>query len=238
MRRMLAYYRVSSEGQEDNTSLDNQKQRVRAYCQAMEIELVDEYQDVETASGKATRDGFDAALAALESDESLSGLIVYDIDRYFRNCGEGLRTFEKHFKSNGHQLISIRQNFDTSTDEGWMALGMFLLFAEYELRKITRRTREGVDAARSAGWFAGGQVPYGYDPVFVEEANRYALKPNAKEQRWIKEMREQRAAGKGCRGIAQSLNEQRAPGKDGKKKTWEHKSVERILKYVPGKVVD
>lgn len=231
-RRMLSYYRVSSEGQEDNTSIGNQKQAVRRWAQANDIELVNEltpYVDIETASGKQPREAFEAALQQLQDDVSISGLVVFDLDRYFRNCGEGLRTFEQHFKNNGSQLVSIRQNFDTSTDEGWFAFGMFLLVAEYELRKISRRMRSGIDAVRAEGYFGGGKVPYGYRSEHDKETDRYNLVPDKKEYPIVEQMKQWKSEGMSYCGIAKMLNDKRVPGKSGKRVKWESKGVARIL---------
>ncbi|MFM6267950.1 MAG: recombinase family protein, partial [Dolichospermum sp.] len=61
--KLIGYVRVSSEGQADNTSLDNQQEKIQAYCTALNHELVGLYQDVQSGGKSENRKGLQAAIA-------------------------------------------------------------------------------------------------------------------------------------------------------------------------------
>lgn len=56
-----------------------------------------------------------------------------------------------YFVNNGVNLISIKENFDTSTSQGKIMLSTFQAFSQFERDLITRRTREGLINARARG---------------------------------------------------------------------------------------
>jgi len=257
-RRMIAYTRVSTSKQaNEGTSLGSQRQAIRAYCDAMGIDIVGAeegiehihkrqvasladgsfYEDNQSASGRVPRFAFDAAISRIENDPDIDGLICYDVDRYFRSTSDGLKTFEKCFKLNGKELICLRQNIDTGTDEGWLAFGMFLLFAEYELRKINSRTKRGKQAVRKQGAFAGGQVPYGYKPVNFN--GKRVLGQWPPEYGWVLHARDMRRSRCDYQDIADYFNQNEVPGKNGKKKHWRWEDIRSIINYsAPCDVID
>lgn len=55
------------------------------------------------------------------------------------------------FTERGVMLISIKENFDTSTPQGKLMLTLFQAMAEFERDLIAQRTREGLAAARARG---------------------------------------------------------------------------------------
>lgn len=218
MRKFAAYYRTSgSTTQKGNASISTQREAVRSYCNALNIEIVKEFTEEKTASGKEVREQFDAAIDLLDS-AGLDGLIVYDIDRYFRSTVGGLMVFEEVFKNSGKQLICLRQNIDTSSPEGWLAFGMFLLFAEYELRKINERTMRGRKKVMEEGYFVGGKVPFGYKVERRE--NRKILVEHPREFQVLQEVKDLRGSGATYREIADRLNKRKERGKDERAKRW------------------
>lgn len=61
-------------------------------------------------------------------------------------------------KSKSVDLISLKENFDTSTAQGRLMLTVFQAFSQFERDLIAERTREGLTAARSRGR-TGGRKP-------------------------------------------------------------------------------
>lgn len=57
----------------------------------------------------------------------------------------------RFFAEMGVEIISIKENFDTSTPQGKLMLTMFQAMAEFERDLIAQRTREGLAAARARG---------------------------------------------------------------------------------------
>ncbi|MFM6201148.1 MAG: recombinase family protein, partial [Dolichospermum sp.] len=61
--KLIGYVRVSSEGQADNTSLEDQELKIQAYCSALNHELVGLYQDVQSGGKSENRKGLQSAIA-------------------------------------------------------------------------------------------------------------------------------------------------------------------------------
>lgn len=229
--KLIAYYRRSTEQQSDNTSLETQKMMVHQMAKMKGATIEVEYQEIGSGS-KDTRVVFNKALEQVKA-RGCDGLIVYDIDRYFRSAELGLRTFRQNFLENGKVLLSASQGIDTSTDEGWFMLGQFLLMAEYELMKITRRLTRGKEQAKANKQFAGGKVPYGYDIIRVDDKSY--LTKNEFEQEWINRMAimYNRGEDMSLQDVANALNLEEVPLKSGKIGRWTAMQVSRVLKYVP-----
>jgi DNA invertase Pin-like site-specific DNA recombinase len=62
------------------------------------------------------------------------------------------------FLERGVQVVSLKENFDTSTPQGRMMLTIFQAFAQFERDLIAQRTREGLASARARGR-KGGRPP-------------------------------------------------------------------------------
>lgn len=77
-------------------------------------------------------------------------LVVLDIDRAYRNTRDALNEF--HVLSlRGVRVKVLNFPIDLNTDEGYYSFVMENARAELERRKIARRTREGLAAARAKG---------------------------------------------------------------------------------------
>ena len=62
------------------------------------------------------------------------------------------------FHAHGVRLVSLKENFDTSTPQGKLMMTVFQAFAEFERDLISQRTRESLAAARARGR-KGGRPP-------------------------------------------------------------------------------
>lgn len=221
MDRLVAYYRVSSKSQEDNTSLEYQKARVHDWASRNNVSIIKEYEEVCSATGRVERPKFLAALSEVAQDEC-DGMIVLDLDRFFRNAADGMMCFQKHFREADKRLVSIQQQFDTSTAEGWLVFAQFLCIAEYVCLKDVRKMQAGKEWKRENGGYTGGKPPYGYDAEGAE------LVENEEEQKNIGWMAAMREEGKTYSQIADELNYYQTPTKSGKG-SWGHSQVARVL---------
>lgn len=231
--KFIAYARVSSTASAGGTSLDNQLDRIRQYCLAYGYEIADIYQEVKSASGKVERKEFDKALRRME-DEQLDGLIVYDFDRYFRETADGLATWKRYFSDGNHRLISVNQSIDTGTDEGWYMFTIFLAQAEYERRKIVRRTTQGKQALEARGLMAKPHPAFAERIEYVQEGNRMRRKAveDTEYSTIANNIVEMRRDGLGWSEIAKRLNDSGARLKPTKRtpagRAFDAKSVMRI----------
>lgn len=60
-----------------------------------------------------------------------------------------------YFKDKKVKIISLKENFDTSTPQGRFMMTMFQAFAEFECELIVERVNEGIQAAKAEGRYCG-----------------------------------------------------------------------------------
>lgn len=220
--KLIGYVRVSSKGQTDNTSIEEQKRRIRAYCEAHGHKLVRVYE--ETGSGKDTenRPEFQNVIEALRKAD---GIIAFKLDRIARNTADVLHLVNDVLKPSSKALVLLDLNVDTSTPTGMMILTVMAAVAQLERDQINERTRIGRTAKKAQGGFIGGVAPYGFDVVGDGKAAR--LEENRQEQTILETIRKQRRGGKSTYAIAKWLNETGHPTKTGAK--WSHVLVGKLL---------
>jgi hypothetical protein len=89
-------------------------------------------------------------------------VVVYKVDRLSRSLLDFARlmgVFEKCDVS----LVSVTQQFNTTTSLGRLTLNILLSFAQFEREIIAERTRDKMSAARRKGKWVGGTPVLGYD---------------------------------------------------------------------------
>lgn len=147
--KMLGYIRVSTTGQEQNGhSLDGQITRLKMVADAEGLQLVDVVQDVE--SGAKQRDGLDSLWKRIRDGEA-EGCIIMRLDRLGRSLKDLAALIDEAKKLKASIL---------AVDGGWQirhgeeinaALPVLMGIAEMERGLISRRTKEGLAAARQKG---------------------------------------------------------------------------------------
>lgn len=206
----------------------NQRQRITAWATAIGIEICEWIEAVESATcATENRAQFkEALLRMLDCD----GLVVYDLDRFFRHTEEGLRIARTQFLSQGKTLISLNQNVDISTEEGWLAFTMFLALAEYEARKFARRAKQGKEGKARAGGYAGGRPPYGW----IKQGSTLVMCPFQQKVRDL--ILRWRVGGHSYATIATRLNFMAVPTQTGKQH-WQATTIAQIADK-PKKLID
>jgi site-specific DNA recombinase len=220
MSLLVAYTRVSSEHQKDNTSLPLQLERIQAYCHAAGHLLIGHFEDVESASGKKVRPQFKRALDMVINGAA-EGIVCMRLDRFARSTLEGLKVVQE-LNQSGKQLVVLDLNLDTSTPVGRCMLSVLLSFAELERETINYRTGEGRRKVIEAGGYAFGRPPYGWDAVDKR------LIPNPFEQTMLSLIFELRDNGYSYKRIAKELNMRGVPAKSANKQ-WTYSTVRLIL---------
>ena len=147
--RMIGYVRVSTAGQEQNGhSLDGQRTRLQEAAKREGFELVGILHDVE--SGAKQRDGLDAAWERVKVGQA-EGIAFLRLDRLGRSLA-ALAGLVQEARDLGASLYAVeggwqlRQGQDVNG-----ALPVLMGVAEMERAMISRRTKEGLAAARAKG---------------------------------------------------------------------------------------
>ncbi|AMJ41049.1 recombinase family protein [Anaerotignum propionicum] len=162
---VFGYVRVSTDNQLENYSIDEQIDRLTAYCKAKGWVLVKIYTDGGFSGGNTNRPALRQMLEDMKKAD-INAVIVYKLDRLSRSQKDTLMLIEDEFLSNNVDFVSINENFDTSTPFGRAMIGILSVFAQLEKDQITERFTMGRIGRGKAGYFhGGGNSPYGYDYV-------------------------------------------------------------------------
>jgi site-specific DNA recombinase len=165
-KHVAIYLRVSTDEQakDGHYGLKVQEDRLRQYCasQGFTLDEAHVFRDEGFSGSLEAKDrpGLNAMLQAAK-DKEFQLLIVYRLDRLFRNQRKLLNVL--------HQLVdygvgfqSSTEAFDTETPSGRLMLQILGSFAEHERETIRDRMMGGKIRAAKDGKWVTGVPPYGY----------------------------------------------------------------------------
>lgn len=155
----IAYARVSTTDQKLDRQLDN-----------LELAGYDKLYTEKMTGTKSSRPVLDEMLRSLRKDDIL---IVDSFSRLSRSTKDLLSLIDTLQQMNV-QLISLKENLDTSTATGKLMLTMLSALSQFERDIIAERTLEGLKAAKARGRVGGR-------PKASEEKIKQALKLIDKE---------------------------------------------------------
>lgn len=159
---VFGYVRVSTENQLENYSIEEQIDRLKAYCTAKDMLMLKIYTDGGYSGGNTDRPALKQMLADIKTTD-VDAILVYKLDRLSRSQKDTLTLIEDEFLANHVDFISINENFDTSTPFGRAMIGILSVFAQLEKDQITERFTMGRIGRGKSGYFhGGGNSPFGY----------------------------------------------------------------------------
>lgn len=162
---VACYCRVSTESQIENYSIDEQKERLGAFCKAHGWNDPKMYIDPGFSGGSLNRPALNKLLEDVRAHR-VDTIVVYKLDRLSRSQKDTLYLIEDVFSKNKVDFISVCENFDTSTPLGKAMIGILSVFAQLEKDQITERFTMGrIGRAKSGLFHGGGAAPTGYDYV-------------------------------------------------------------------------
>jgi site-specific DNA recombinase len=210
----------------DFNSLDAQRDAAENYIASQKhagwVSLDERYDDAGFSGGTIERPAFARLMADVEAG-LVDCIVVYKIDRLSRSLvdfGRIMEILDAHHVS----LVSVTQQFNTTTSMGRLTLNILLSFAQFEREIISERTRDKIAAARRKGKWTGGRSVLGYDRSRDNRGSRLVVNPTEAAQvraiyakylelgsllpvvRWVHERgwhnkRYETAAGKTCGGM-------------------------------------
>lgn len=197
---VCGYVRVSTDTQLDNYSIDEQSDRIRAYCAAKGWTLLNIYTDGGFSGGNTNRPALQQMLQDIHRNQ-IDAVVVYKLDRLSRSQKDTLTLIEDELLAHNTDFISINENFDTSTPFGRAMIGMLSVFAQLEKDQITERFLMGRIGRSKAGYFhGGGNAPTGYDYIDGE------LVVNEYEATQVREVFQRFLDGKSINAIQRELS--------------------------------
>ena len=211
----VGYIRVSTQEQaQEGVSLGAQKDKLKAYCKAMGIKLVEVFADEGISGGTMERPGLQAALAMLRKRRA-DTLVVVKLDRLTRSVKDLCLLVEEYFATDQYDLISVCGMINTHTAAGRLMMLNLANYAQYERELISERTKEAMQHMKAQG-VRLGVAPYGYrHGKKLDDKGRREMEPVSTEQEIIKQMIRLHSDGAEIKRIAAFLNDKGIPARRG-----------------------
>jgi site-specific DNA recombinase len=222
------YTRVSSDPQEDNTSLETQEEECGKVADNLNIPVLNVFSDTMTGTVYRERKG----LTALRNEyknlaESGQRVIVFVwvLDRISRDQVH-FSVLIDEMRHYNVILLSIKEKFDDSP-LGRMSRSLMAFVAEVEHEKIKNRLLSGriKRSEREKRLTPGPKPTYGYRWDNEEEKNRYVIYDP--EAAIVKEIFERYGNGETMRSLAKELTERGIPAP---RTTWQQTTLSYLLK--------
>lgn len=167
-KKVIGYVRVSTEEQAKNgTSIETQCERIRAYCVAFNLELIDIVIEPAMSGASMEKRKKLQGIRDRVGNGEFDAIIAIKVDRIARNLKELMMLVEDELEPNNCDLILMDVNVDTSTPVGKVILQILGSFAQFERAMIAERTMTGIDHRAHLGKHATGNVPTGYKSIDV-----------------------------------------------------------------------
>ena len=218
--KAVAYVRVST-GKQD-LSMDAQEERIRLYCKLNHLDLVEVIRERGvTAKIKLNKRPEGSRLAKLTA-AGVCHIVALKLDRLFRNAVDALSHVEEWERAGIalHLVDMGGQSVNTASSMGKMLITMLAGFAEFERNMIAERTTAAL-AYKKARREVFNHLPFGFN------AKDGALAPDPKEQAVIARMATLRKEGTSYNVIANVLNADKVPTKQGG--IWRSQTVKNII---------
>lgn len=217
--KIAAYCRVSTDKDEQISSLKNQQDFFKNFSEKNGHNLIKIYTD-EGISGKQikNRSGFNKMMSDAEN-HLFDMLVVKDISRFARNTVDFLISIRK-LKSLGIETVFLSVN-QTVFTSGEFMLTIFSALAQEESANLSSRIKFGKHQSAIMG-----KVPnfiYGYDRI-----DKYNLKINNDQAEVVKKIFKLYCKGVGTRKIATILTKDNIPTYKNSP-SWSPKTVRRML---------
>lgn len=221
LRYIALYIRVSTDEQaREGISLEEQQERLKAYCRAMgwNIEIV-LYIDDGYSAKNIDRPKLNQLLKDVKDGKILK-IMVTKLDRLSRRLLDLLNLIDL-FQEHDVSFVSISESFDTNTPSGRLTLQVLGAVAEFERERIRERVYENMYHAATQGkWLT--QSPYGYR---LEDKQLVIYEPETKVVKQVYKMYVD--GGLGYYAIAKYLNNEGIPSKQSKE--WSIRSIKLML---------
>lgn len=154
----VAYVRVSTVDQNEERQIEGLKKN-----------NIDKW-FIEKVSAKDTKRPQLQAMLDYVRDGDI--LYIHDFSRLARSTKDLLDIVER-LQEKGVELVSNKENVDTSTPTGKLMLTMIGAIYEFERANLLERQREGIEIAKRKGVYKGRKAVHADEKQFTGLYNRY-----------------------------------------------------------------
>lgn len=160
-KRAAIYVRVSTN--EQDTGL--QETELQQYVESRGWEYV-VYRDKAQSGAKNERPALNAMLTAMRR-RKFDVVVVWKLDRLARSLKQ-LLTIGEECQSLGVDLVSLRQNIDTTLPAGRLTFQILGAVAEFERELLRERVKAGMAQARRTGKHVGRPALRIFQPIEIQ----------------------------------------------------------------------
>ena len=153
---MQAIYVRQSVDKKDSISIETQIEECKN-----KISITEDYEIFKDKgfSGKSTdRPEFQRMMSEVKRG-NVTKIVVYKYDRISRSLYDFIN-MQKEFERYNTALISVNENFDTSTTQGKAMVNILMTFAEMERETIQQRIKDNYYSRGEKGLYLGGYAPF------------------------------------------------------------------------------
>lgn len=157
----LAYVRVSTEEQNEQRQIE-----------ALEKYDIDKWFIEKVSAKDINRPELQSLMDYCREDDVI---YIHDFSRLASSTKDLLEIVEL-MERKGVNLVSNKENIDSSTPTGKLMLTMIGAIAEFERQNLLERQREGIEIAKREGKYKGGQVKKIDSNVFERYYQDYQMR--------------------------------------------------------------
>jgi site-specific DNA recombinase len=191
MKKVGIYLRVSTEEQAriQEGSLVSQRQRAIEYIEGQNRRddswgrLIEVYSDEGKSAKDMNRPEFQRLLNDVRSGQ-IDLILSTELSRLSRSIHDFCELWTL-FKKHNVSLVTLREQFDTTTASGEMMIFNLINFAQYERKQTAERISANWMSRAKRGLWNGGSIPFGFDRNPVKKAE---LLPHPTESLQVKEI--------------------------------------------------
>lgn len=160
-KTVAIYVRVSTNDQ----NLAMQEEELRQYCERRGWETI-LYRDRGESGAKQDRPALNSLLNDLRK-RKIDVILVWSLDRLARSLKQ-LLIISEECRALGVDLVSLRQNIDTTLPAGRLTFQILGAVAEFERELLRERVKAGMAQARRAGKRIGRPALRHFSPAELE----------------------------------------------------------------------
>jgi site-specific DNA recombinase len=222
--RVFIYLRVSTDDQEDNTSLEQQEIDCRDFCETGGHYVAGVFQDVYTGSVWRDRKGFMNMRERYLAGEA-DAVIVRTYSRFTRMVADYF-VLTQEMRDYNVRLLCVKEQYD-DTPLGRMLQALQMGFNEQERETTRQRTIDGKKSrvTNKKQYLAGKKPPYGLK--FDDEKVKGKLLINEDEAKVVRDILHMRAQKQTIYAITKYLIDNKIPSPGGGK--WNERTVRMIV---------
>lgn len=193
----IGYVRRSKESGKRTVSLEDQRERISAYCQGKGWRLADVLIDDGVSGGRRERlTRLDAALRTTRA----GAVVVYHLDRLARDAAALLDWLERAGRRGVELHVVDRGRVETESASGYLMAGIEGIVAAHYRKVISEKTRHALGRLRANGRRVSRWAQYGF-----QDAPDGRIVPAPEEQTVLQRMGTLRERGLSLRAIAHEL---------------------------------